>query len=105
MKINVLGTEYDVELLDKRDEYMKSNNLDGYCDFSTKTIFVCGKDSDFGNKESIEKKIVRHEIIHAFLNESGLFGENVFWHCEEMVDWLATQFPKIYEAFNKLDTM
>ena len=51
----------------------------------------------------VEKSTKRHEIIQAFLNESGLQGSSVTagpWaRNEEMVDRFAIQSPKIYEAF------
>ena len=40
MKVNILGTEYDVELLDDRDETMKAMSCDGYTDYSVKKIRV-----------------------------------------------------------------
>lgn len=36
MKANILGTEYDVELLDDRDKTMKATSCDGYTDYSVK---------------------------------------------------------------------
>ena len=45
-----------------------------------------------------KKEILRHELIHAFLVESGL-NRNCGWHNEEMVDWLAIQFNKIKDIF------
>ena len=56
-----------------------------------------------GNLNEHKKKLIRHEIIHAFLFESGL-GENSNWaQNEEMVDWLAFQIPKVVEVFQKID--
>ena len=58
------------------------------------------------NLEVYEKKVARHEIIHAFIEESGL-SECTFickegWaKNEEMVDWIAAQSPKIFAAFQK----
>lgn len=52
------------------------------------------------------KKILRHEIVHAFLNQSGL-SENAgiyksAWSInEEMVDWFAIQGTKIYKAWKE----
>ncbi|MFD1464645.1 hypothetical protein ACFQ4L_00875 [Lapidilactobacillus mulanensis] len=44
-------------------------------------------------------KDTRHELIHAFLCESGL-AENSDWaQNEEVVDWIARQFPKLFETF------
>lgn len=36
MKVNILGTEYDVELLDDRDETTKAMSCDRYTDYSVK---------------------------------------------------------------------
>lgn len=51
------------------------------------------------------KKVMRHEIIHAFLYESGLWvnsGNVENWGCsEEITDWIAIQFPKMLKAFQK----
>lgn len=54
--------------------------------------------------EAYIKKVLRHEIVHAFLFESGL-GENMHclinsgWHDEQIVDWFAYQGPKIIKAW------
>ena len=59
---------------------------------------------------ALEKRNLRHEIIHAFFNESGL-SDNSFeftgaWaKNEEMVDWLAIQSPKIFRVFQELDIL
>lgn len=51
------------------------------------------------------RKNKRHEIIHAFLFESGL-AENSEWaQNEEMVDFFAIQFPKLMEAFKNADAI
>ena len=58
-------------------------------------------------KEKLEypEGIIRHEIIHAFLFESGL-GFNVenrpLGQSETMVDWFALQYPKIKKVFEEL---
>ena len=57
------------------------------------------------NLEDLKKKIIRHEVIHAFLQESGLAENSEFGRNEEMVDWVAMQFPKMHEAFRKLDVL
>ena len=49
-----------------------------------------------------KNNLLRHEIIHAFLIESGL-NDACDWHCEEMVDWLAMQFPKLSSLFEQLN--
>ena len=56
---------------------------------------------------SYRKKQLRHEIIHAFLSESGLQCNwqhtEQFGHDETTVDWFAIQSPKIFEVFKELD--
>ena len=53
--------------------------------------------------------MLRHEIIHAFLNESGLSDSSnsveAWAKNEEMVDWFAIQSPKIFKVFQDLDIL
>lgn len=104
MKINVLGTPYEVfERNIEDDECLK--DCDGYCDKTTKTIVIMKENNDcnLGNFDVYKKKVMRHEIIHAFLFESGLsecWGHKT-GHDETYVDWIATQFPKLLEAFRE----
>ena len=107
MKVNILGTEYVVEILLQRDETMSAIDVDGYTDYSVKKIRVLDvtKNTDSGQQEDTEryqKLILRHELIHVFLYESGIDFRMQF-HNEEMVDWLAMQFPKIVEVFDKME--
>ena len=59
-----------------------------------------------GDLNSYTKKVLRHEIIHAFLYESGLWnnsGDVEAWaQSEEMTDWFSIQFPKILRAFQEV---
>lgn len=86
---------------------MKAINCDGYTDNSIKSIKVLkNKEDDDITKQKnriIHQNIVlRHELIHAFLYESGI-DFRIQFHNEEMVDWLAMQFPKIVEVFDKME--
>jgi hypothetical protein len=58
-------------------------------------------------KQAQEKTTLRHEIIHAFIAESGLRGSSLdvsHWALnEEMVDWFALQLPKMLSVFELLD--
>lgn len=106
---NILGEEYKVitEVSMLEDEYLQE--AIGYCDSSIKKIVVAKLDTDdlgsLKNMKSHENKVIRHEIIHAFLNESGL-GECSDWaRNEEMVDFFAGQFPKMLKVFKKLDVI
>ena len=108
-KVSILGTEYKMNYVtEEEDPTMKGN--DGYVDTSVHAIFI--EKSLFLPSDNIAvvkdlplygKKVIRHEIIHAFLEESGL-AECCSWAKEEMlVDWIARQFPKMLKVFTKAD--
>ena len=80
---------------------------DGYCDTTIKTIVVsdmsesAGKPGAKADLEHYMRKVIRHELLHAILFECGLscnsWGEN-----EEIVDWIAIQFPKLEALFQRV---
>lgn len=109
-KVNILGTEYSIKFGDE-GKYPSLEGIDGYCDSSTKEIVVDnmkkteGKVGAKGNLKDYQKTCLRHEIIHAFMEESGLSGN--FEHKtigieETTVDWFAIQSPKIFKVFTEL---
>lgn len=115
--VNILGTNYTIRKVSHgQDEYMEKMQFGGYCDGTLKEIVLldlktipepCWANA---SKEVIsrrERETIRHEVIHAFLNESGLswnsFANEQAWaKNEEMVDWIAIQFPKIFKVFKEL---
>lgn len=118
MKIDILGTEYRIETHKvSEDSFMEEKSLSGYCGEENKLIVVADMSEekyfegmDEKEQETYRKKTLRHEIIHAFLNESGLSdSSNQFdgaWaKNEEMVDWFAIQAPKIFSAFKKMNIL
>lgn len=118
IKINILGTDYTVETHKiSEDETMKKNDWSGYCGEESKKIIVADmteeeyfQDFTDEEKEQFRKKILRHEIVHAFFNESGLQSnacrfEEAWARNEEMVDWFAIQSPKIYKVFIEMDIL
>lgn len=108
MKVNILGTKYEI-VHGSQQEYPRLKAGDGYTDTSIKQIVILDcealekNDAYIKDLMSYEKKVIRHEIIHAFLYESGLWvnsNDVEQWAMnEEMIDWLAIQFSKIYKAF------
>jgi len=107
MKVNILGTEYTIEERTVEEDAFL-NDCDGYCDKTTKQIVISKPtpNSNLGDFEWYRKKLMRHEIIHAFLFESGLH-ENFehakqFGHDETMIDWVAIQFSKIQKAYEEV---
>lgn len=117
-KISVLGTDYTIRFVEHgQDEYMDKMNFGGYCDGNKHEIVVLLLKTceNWKNepKETIDfeqRKTLRHELVHAFLNESGLqwnanSTEGAWARNEEMVDWFAIQSPKIYKVFQELGVL
>lgn len=109
--INILGADYTVELI-RDDKDIKFKEADGYVDPSVHLIRVALFERDSATVSDVEayvKKVMRHEIIHAYLFESGLTecsGTVDSWaQNEEMVDWIAIQLPKIKRTMGALNCL
>lgn len=113
IKINILGTNYEIffKSIDKEPR-LKENW--GFTDFHTKEIYIANdieKETENSCKNLIDfkNKVMRHEIIHAFLYESGLrenSNNSISWaENEEMIDWFAIQFPKILKVYKELNIL
>ena len=102
-KVNILGTEYSIKGQIGK-ETPKLEHADGICEFYSKEIVI----DDFeqtsetvANPNLYKKKVLRHEITHAFLYESGLDVSSDWARNEEIVDWIALQAPKLQKAFEE----
>lgn len=110
--VNILGTEYKI-IRATKEENKKLERALGYCDYTTKEIFIEDisrleeTEDTVGNLKESEKRVLRHEIIHAFLFESGLGYDTIYdWATnEEMVDFFARQMPKMFNVYNKIDVI
>lgn len=111
MKVKILGTEYEIisveETNDNLEKYPLLKDNSGYTDITTKQIYILeykNTEDTFKDLDVLYKKTLRHELIHAFLYESGLFNNsNGDWaKNEEVVDWIAIQFEKLLGAFIEL---
>lgn len=74
-EVHILGTRYSIRIIDE-DDYRYDREADGWCDPSVKEILIFNyKQSAESVKDLIayQKKVLRHEIVHAFLYESGLW--------------------------------
>ena len=110
-KVNILGSEWSVKF-GSEEEYPSLAKMDGYTDSSIREIVVDDMKASKGqieskaDLESYQRQVIRHEIVHAFLFESGLDSNSnntESWATdEEMIDWFAIQSPKIFKAFNEL---
>lgn len=106
-EVHILGTRYSIRIIDE-DDYRYDREADGWCDPSVKEILIFNyKQSAESVKDLIayQKKVLRHEIVHAFLYESGLwqnaYGSKCWAKNEEMIDWMAIQIPKIQRAYKE----
>lgn len=110
--VMVLGSEYKITVSDKKKD-KSLDDCDGYCKMSENIIGVRDLHDDDDWKSESEshirsrmKKILRHEIVHAFLHQSGLSENACVYYLawsgnEEMVDWFAIQGAKIYKAWKE----
>lgn len=97
MLINILGQDYEFKKTNGiKDEGLRDNSaLCGECRYYKKEIVV----SDECNPKDYQNFIVRHEIIHAFLHESGL---EEYKNNEDLVNFIALQFPKMLKVFKQV---
>lgn len=112
-EIDVLGTSYKVYEIDPEDESVmdsKGGDCMGFCDHTTKEIMLRGsmknpEPDDCANLEYEFARVMRHEITHAFIYESGMTGvdlwEGSYYQNETLIDWFAVQSPKMLKAFEK----
>ena len=114
MTVNILGTPYTIEKINHDDSSLCPDWV-GYCDSYMHRIAIVdlynSPDWQDEPKEKIEralKETLRHEIVHAFFNESGLKDDassygGAWCRNEEMIDWLAIQGVKIMRAWQEAD--
>lgn len=110
--VDILGSEWTIQFRDEDPAFEKAQ---GYAEPNEKIIIIENVKPTNPNEplelteyaQSIDqKRVLRHEILHAFLMESGLDAnanavEN--WAInEEMIDWFAIQSPKIFKVYKEL---
>lgn len=112
VKINVLGTKYTI-MFKNDEEVCAAMNVQvgecgGYCSAAAKEIVIANLNTTTDSqteKDAVKRNNIRHEIVHAFFNESDLSDNSNMVECwaknEEMVDWFAIQGQKIYKAWQE----
>lgn len=97
MHVNILGVDYEI-VFQTKEQNSKLSNYDGLSElYSHKLIIPTGYENDatvFDNIDEYKLQVIRHEIMHAIFHESGLSN---YCNDENLVDFLAIQFPKIYK--------
>lgn len=98
-EINVLGQIYPIFEDDaEHNDVLKKN--DGYIDLGNRFIVL---DKNIPN-EKLKQHILKHELVHAFLIESGLDDQtyDAWAKNEEMIDWIAFQMFKISQTATEM---
>lgn len=96
MKINILGTDYRII---KTDDI--PDEADGDCNFYGKIIRVkpvesmLDESATYTEKEKRFWEVCTHEIVHAYLFESGC---DEWAYNEDLVNWISMQFHKIVKS-------
>lgn len=113
--VNILGTNYNIKFVDEFPDYLSEvgENAGGLCNRHDRDIWIkrCNdKDMTATGRERCDKDVLRHDIIHAYLSESGLSANASHYYGswaenEEMVDWFAIQSPKIFQTFKEVDCL
>lgn len=100
MEANILGTTYTI------DHNFVDCYSDGECGFYDKTINIRsvheileGEKSSLLERGCRREEVLRHEVIHAFLFES---GHGMWARDETLVDYLAIMTPKLFKIFKDL---
>lgn len=105
MKVNVLGTVYRIKYVPSLD------GRGGETDFYTKENRISEQNDipaeyKTDNLKEMQRHVLRHELIHAFLFESGMDQSSAAHEAwamnEEMIDWMAIQMPKIMAAYDSI---
>lgn len=95
MTFDVLGTTYTLHY---NDTIYDEHDANGLSEYYAKEIIITLKGYEdpeaFKNVGDYYKKVLRHELIHAFFHEMGLSN---YARDEILVDALAIKFPQMYK--------
>ncbi|MEG1426060.1 MAG: hypothetical protein RSC76_00075 [Oscillospiraceae bacterium] len=115
MKVDILGAVYKVHIVNKFPKRMAQyeGEAGGLCNRHNRQIYIKREACADTTAEGLErcvKETLRHELLHAYLSESGLSAnalqyDDSWAENEEMVDWLAIQMPKIFKTFQEVDCL
>lgn len=110
--IKILGNPWHFMMCSQEVE-PKLKEVMGFCDWSSHVICIADPnenkdDMNMENPYQIICKVARHEVIHAYLFESGLgddFMHPASGHEETIIDWFAFQFKKIEKTITIVEQM
>ena len=106
--VTILGEKWSIKVIDYNDDDFMDEETGGRCYAHTRQITVRNYLHEEISREratAIMKHILRHEIVHAFLGEAGLWANSLdtgSWAMnEEMVDFFAKNIPKIIAVYQR----
>lgn len=108
--VDILGSKWTIKYVDDDPAFEQAN---GYTNDAAREITIenvkISDDPllyDMQSQYINQKRVLRHELIHAYLYESGLGDSSNncdAWAVnEEMVDWFARNIPKMIVTFKEL---
>ena len=80
MKINILGSTYEIIFTENPTPYMEENGFGGLADYDKQEITIVTKfygnniekyEDEVDKSQQFIEDTLTHELAHAFLNESG----------------------------------
>lgn len=108
--VSILGSEWTIKYVDDDPAFAQANGItnDAAREIIIENVKMSDDPLDFDMQSQYinQKRVLRHELIHAYLYESGLGdssnGCDAWAVNEEMVDWFARNSPKIFATFKEL---
>lgn len=104
----IMGEEWTIEVVPYDDPKMETNQCNGLCESYTKTIKIRDLNGDpkklelYDNIDEFMRKVLRHELLHAFFHTicNQKYNED-----EELVETLAHAFPKIAKIMESVEVL
>lgn len=108
ISVCILGAVYTLHIWpETADPRFEELNCSGFCDQTTRELFVSNlvssnKKPTVADVRYTIRHAIKHEMVHAFMFESGLGEDWVHAECgqeETTVDWIARQLEKIHDTY------
>lgn len=106
--VNILGEPWRVKIFSSELDSRLKDNI-GFTDWTSHFIGIADPDeteSTLDNTMELIKQVARHEIVHAFMFQSGLSDDwkhEQWGHDETVVDWIARQFKAMQKVIEKVE--
>ena len=103
--VPILGSRWEIQMKTKQDNDPILEDNNGYCDWTVRKIVLLKQEPHILNLKDMDaftKKNLKHELIHAYLDEVGLKSSSTWARNEEMVDWFASTISKIEQTYKDI---